>query len=147
MAKYNKTRAWDETRDLLKEHRGSLTIGLILMVINRASGFVLPYTSKFLVDDIIGKHRVELLMPLAAMAVVVLFYINWKLTSATLVALILFGVMMTTAFKRLRPLFRERGAINADVTGRLTETIGGIRLVKVYTAEARERLVFARGAH
>ena len=232
MAKYNKTRAWDETRDLLKEHRGSLTIGLILMVINRASGFVLPYTSKFLVDDIIGKHRVELLMPLAAiaaaativqgatsfalsqvvsiaaqraitemrkrvqahvlrlpisyfdstktgvlisrimsdaegvrnlvgtglvqlvgsmltavMAVVVLFYINWKLTSATLVALILFGVMMTTAFKRLRPMFRERGAINAEVTGRLTETIGGIRLVKVYTAEARERLVFARGAH
>jgi subfamily B ATP-binding cassette protein MsbA len=55
--------------------------------------------------------------------------------------------MMTIAFKRLRPLFRERGAINAEVTGRLTETIGGIRLVKIYVAEARERLVFARGAH
>jgi subfamily B ATP-binding cassette protein MsbA len=232
MAKYNKSRAWQETRELIREHRGSLTIGLALMVVNRMSGLVLPYTSKFLVDDIIGKHRTELLMPLAAvaavatlvqggtsfalsqvvsiaaqraitemrkrvqahvlrlpisyfdstktgvlisrimtdaegvrnlvgtgliqlvgslltafMAVGILFYINWKLTSATLVALIAFGLMMTTAFKRLRPMFRERGAINADVTGRLTETIGGIRLVKVYTAEARERLVFARGAH
>jgi subfamily B ATP-binding cassette protein MsbA len=232
MAKYDKSRAWAEARELLKEHRGSLTIGLVLMVINRLSGLVLPYTSKFLIDDIIGKHRSELLMPLAAaaagatviqaatsfalsqvvsvaaqraitemrkrvqahvlrlpisyfdstktgvlisrvmsdaegvrnlvgtgliqllgsiltalMAVGVLFYVNWKLTSATVVALVAFGLMMTTAFKRLRPMFRERGAINAEVTGRLTETIGGIRLVKVYTAEARERLVFARGAH
>jgi subfamily B ATP-binding cassette protein MsbA len=232
MAKYDKSRAWKETRELLREHKGSLTIGLVLMVINRFSGIVLPYTSKYLVDDIIGKRRVEMLMPLAAiaaaatiiqgatsfalsqvvsiaaqraitemrkrvqahvlrlpisyfdstktgalisrimtdaegvrnlvgtgliqlvgsiltavLAVGILFYINWKLTSATLVALILFGLMMTTAFKRLRPMFRERGAINAEVTGRLTETIGGIRLVKVYTAEPRERLVFARGAH
>jgi ABC-type multidrug transport system fused ATPase/permease subunit len=85
--------------------------------------------------------------PTAIMAVTILFYVNWRLTSATLVVLILFGLMMTTAFKRLRPLFRERGAINAEVTGRLTETIGGIRLVKIYVAEARERLVFARGAH
>lgn len=232
MAKYDKSRAWKETRELLHEHRASLTVGLVLMVINRVSSLVLPYTSKYLVDDIIGKHRADMLMPLAAvaavatlvqgatsfalsqvvsiaaqraitemrkrveahvlrlpisyfdstktgvlisrimtdaegvrnlvgtgliqligsvltafMAVGILFYINWQLTSATLVALLLFGFMMTTAFKRLRPLFRERGAINADVTGRLTETIGGIRLVKVYTAEARERLVFARGVH
>ena len=60
---------------------------------------------------------------------------------------LVFGAMMMMAFKRLRPLFRERGAINAEVTGRLTETIGGVRLVKVYVAEPRERLVFARGAH
>jgi subfamily B ATP-binding cassette protein MsbA len=232
MAKYNKSRAWAETRELLAEHRTSLAIGLVLMVINRLSGIVLPYTSKFLIDDVIGKHRADLLMPLAAIAAVativqgatsfalsqvvsvaaqraitemrkrvqahvlrlpisyfdstktgvlisrvmtdaegvrnlvgtgliqlvgsiltalisvtILFYVNWRLTSATLVALVLFGLMMTTAFKRLRPMFRERGAINAEVTGRLTETIGGIRLVKVYTAEPRERLVFARGAH
>src|SRR5262249_56720223 len=70
-----------------------------------------------------------------------------KLTSATLFALLAFGFMMTTAFKKLRPLFRERGALNAEVTGRLTETINGVRLVKVYVAEPRERLVFARGAH
>ena len=54
---------------------------------------------------------------------------------------------MATAFKRLRPLFRERGQINAEVTGRLTESLGGIRIVKAYAAEKREELVFARGAH
>jgi len=232
MAKYDKARAWAEARELIAEHRTSLAFGLVLMVINRVSGIVLPYTSKYLIDDVIGKHRADLLMPLAAiaaiativqagtsfalsqvvslagqraitemrkrvqahvlrlpisyfdstktgvlisrvmtdaegvrnlvgtgliqlvgsiltavMAVAILFYVNWKLTGATVIALAGFGSMMTIAFKRLRPLFRERGAINAEVTGRLTETIGGIRLVKIYVAEARERLVFARGAH
>ena len=52
---------------------------------------------------------------------------------------------MALAFKRLRPLFRERGKINAEVTGRLNETLGGIRIVKTYTAEKREELVFTRG--
>jgi subfamily B ATP-binding cassette protein MsbA len=83
----------------------------------------------------------------AVLSLGVLFYVNWKLTSATLVLLGIFGLMMTIAFNRLRPLFRERGAINAEVTGRLTETIGGVRLVKIYIAEPRERLVFARGVH
>ena len=54
---------------------------------------------------------------------------------------------MAMAFTRLRPLFRERGAINAEVTGRLAESLGGIRIVKAYTAERREALVFAKGAH
>ena len=54
---------------------------------------------------------------------------------------------MATAFNRLRPLFRERGKINAEVTGRLAESLGGIRIVKAYAAEKREELVFARGAH
>ena len=54
---------------------------------------------------------------------------------------------MATAFKRLRPLFRERGQINAEVTGRLAESLGGVRIVKAYTAEKREELVFAKGAH
>ena len=232
MAKYDKTRAWKEARQLIAEHRVSLSIGLALMVVNRLSGFVLPWTSKFLIDDIIGKQQPNLLMPLAGAAVLativqaatsftlsqvvsvaaqraitemrkrvqahvlklpvsyfdstksgvlisrimsdaegvrnlvgtgliqllgsfmtaiialgVLMYLNWKLTSATLIVLLAFGGMMTTAFKRLRPMFRERSVINAEVTGRLAETIGGVRLVKVYTAEPRERLVFARGAH
>lgn len=208
MAKYDKSRAWKEARELVREHRRSLSIGLALMVVNRLAGLVLPWTSKFLIDNIIGKHQARLLMPLAAIAVVatlvqagtsfalsqvvsvaaqlaitnmrkrvqahvlrlpisyfdstktgvlisrimtdaegvrnlvgtgliqllgsimtaamavaVLFYLNWKLTGATLIVLIVFGAMMTIAFKKLRPLFRERGAINADVTGRLTETI------------------------
>ena len=232
MAKYDKSRAWKEARQLVAEHRTSLAIGLALMVVNRLAGIVLPWTSKYLIDDIIGKSRADMLLPLAAgvalatiiqagtsfalsqvvsiaaqgaitdmrkrvqahvlrlpvsyfdstktgvlisrimtdaegvrnlvgtgliqllgstmtavIAVAVLFYVNWQLTSVTLVALALFGGMMTVAFKRLRPMFRERGALNAEVTGRLTETIGGVRLVKVYVAEPRERLVFARGVH
>ncbi|HSQ32920.1 MAG TPA: ABC transporter ATP-binding protein, partial [Gemmatimonadaceae bacterium] len=232
MAKYDKGRAWQEARELVAEHRGSLTIGMALMVVNRLAGFVLPWTSKYLIDDVIGKHQAQLLMPLAAvaaaatiiqagtsfalsqvvsiaaqraitdmrkrvqahvlrlpisyfdstktgvlisrimtdaegvrnlvgtglvqllggimtaiMALVALFWLNWKLTSATLIVLLAFGGMMTIAFKRLRPMFRERSVINAEVTGRLTETIGGIRLVKVYVAEPRERLIFAKGVH
>jgi subfamily B ATP-binding cassette protein MsbA len=58
-----------------------------------------------------------------------------------------FGGGMALAFKRLRPLFRERGQINAEVTGRLAESLGGVRIVKAYTAEKREELVFAKGAH
>ena len=58
-----------------------------------------------------------------------------------------FGGVMAAAFNRLRPIFRQRGAINAEVSGRLAETVGGIRLVKTYTAERRERLVFTRGVH
>ena len=54
---------------------------------------------------------------------------------------------MALAFKRLRPLFRERGKINAEVTGRLNETLGGIRIVKTYTAEKREELVFTKGVN
>ena len=51
------------------------------------------------------------------------------------------------AFKWLRPLFRERGQINAEVTGRLAESLGGVRIVKAHTVEKREELVFAKGAH
>ena len=54
---------------------------------------------------------------------------------------------MAYAFRTLRPLFRERGKINAEVTGRLTEALGGIRVVKSYTAEKREEIVFTKGAH
>ena len=83
----------------------------------------------------------------ALVALGVLFYLNWQLTSITLVILVVFGASMSIAFSRLRPIFRERGKINADVTGRLGETLGGIRIVKAYTVEKREQLVFARGAH
>src|SRR5205823_14708611 len=69
MAKYDKTRAWKEARQLIGEHKLSLSIGLALMVVNRLAGFVLPWTSKYLIDDIVGKHRADMLMPLAAIAV------------------------------------------------------------------------------
>jgi subfamily B ATP-binding cassette protein MsbA len=58
-----------------------------------------------------------------------------------------FGGALAFAFKKLRPLFRERGEIVANLTGRLGESLGGIRIVKAYTAEKREQLTFARGAH
>ena len=83
----------------------------------------------------------------AVIALGVLFYLNWQLTLVTLLILLAFAGTMATAFKRLRPLFRERGKINAEVTGRLNETLGGIRIVKAYTVERREQRIFANGAH
>lgn len=83
----------------------------------------------------------------ATIALGVLFYLNWVLTLATIVVLLIFGGVLMYAFKKLRPIFRERGEINAEVTGRLGESLGGIRIVKAYTAEKREELSFARGAH
>ena len=76
-----------------------------------------------------------------------LFYLNWQLTSLTLAVLIVFGACMSLTFSWLRPIFRARGKLNAEVTGRLGETVGGIRVVKAYTVEKREQIVFARGAH
>lgn len=83
----------------------------------------------------------------ATISVGVLFYINWKMTAITLVVIGGFGGVLAYAFKKLRPIFRERGEITAQVTGRLGESLGGIRIVKAYTAEKREELSFARGAH
>jgi len=224
--------AWQEARALIIARSGRLTIGLFLMLVNRLSGLVLPATTKYLIDDVIGKRRAELLVPLAiaggaativqaitsfslsqilgvaaqraitdmrrrveahvarlpvgyfdstksgvlisrimtdaegirnlvgnglvqligsivtaVLALGYLFYLNWLLTSVNIVALAAFGIAMALAFNRLRPLFRERGKINAEVTGRLNETLGGIRIVKTYTAEKREELVFTKGVH
>jgi len=224
--------AWREARQLIAARRRRLSLGLALMIVNRLVGLVLPATSKFLIDDVIGKGRADLLTPLALVAgaatvvqagtafalsqvlgvaaqraitdmrrrveahvarlpvsyfdstqsgvlisrimtdaegirnlvgsglvqfvgsfvtaiaaLAILFYLNWWLTLATLAALGMFGAAMAIAFKRLRPLFRERGRINAEVTGRLNETLNGIRIVKTYTAERREELVFTRGVH
>ena len=77
----------------------------------------------------------------------VLLYLNWRMTIVTALVLGAFGGGMAMAFKRLRPLFRERGKIQAEVSGRLTEALGGIRIVKSYTAEKREEIVFTKGAH
>lgn len=73
----------------------------------------------------------------------VLFYLHWQLTLINMIVLGLFSGVMFYAFSRLRPLFRVRGEINADATGRLTESMGGIRVVKAYTAEKREDEIFA----
>ncbi|MCC7243494.1 MAG: ABC transporter ATP-binding protein [Acidobacteria bacterium] len=230
--KFDASAAWQEARGLLHAHRRRLGIGLGLMLVSRLSGIVLPALSKVVIDEVIGKSRGDLLMPIALAAgaatvvqaitsfglsqilgvaaqraitdmrkrvqakvmrlpvryfdstqtgvllsrimsdaegirnlvgtglvslvggmvtavisLVVLLYINWRLTLVTAVALAIFGGGMAYAFQRLRPLFRERGRIQAEVTGRLTEALGGIRIVKSYTAEKREEIVFTKGAH
>jgi subfamily B ATP-binding cassette protein MsbA len=101
------------------------------------------------IRNLVGTGLVQLVggIVTAAIALAWLFYLNWELTSITLVVLVVFGVCLSFAFMRLRPIFRERGKINAQVTGRLGETLGGIRVVKAYTVEKREQLVFAKGAH
>ena len=101
------------------------------------------------IRNLVGTGLVQLIGGLVTsmIALSVLFYVNWRMTSIMLLALTAFGALMMLAFKRLRPLFRERGKINAEVTGRLGESLGGIRIVKAYSAEKREELVFARGAH
>jgi ABC-type multidrug transport system fused ATPase/permease subunit len=101
------------------------------------------------IRNLVGTGLVQLTGSIltATVAMCVLLYLNWRLTLVTIVILGTFGGGMATAFKRLRPLFRERGQINAEVTGRLAESLGGVRIVKAYTAEKREELVFAKGAH
>src|SRR5512145_2938850 len=62
--------AWREARELILARRGRLTLGLALMIVNRLVGLVLPATSKFLIDDVIGRNRPDLLLPLAGVAAV-----------------------------------------------------------------------------
>ena len=224
--------AWEEARALVWQHRRRLALGLLLMLVNRLAGLILPWSPKILIDQVIGARRTDLLdllviavgaatvvqavtsfalsqilgvaaqraitdmrrslqahvarLPIAyfdstktgilisrimtdaegirnlvgtglvqllgglltaTLALGVLFYLNWQLTVISILVLGTFAGVMALAFSRLRPLFRERGKINAEVTGRLTEALGGIRIVKSYTAEKREEIVFTKGAH
>jgi subfamily B ATP-binding cassette protein MsbA len=200
------------------------------MVIGRLAGFVLPASSKFLIDTVLGQNRPELLVPLALAAGVatliqatcgfglarvvsvaaqrairdmratvqahvihlpvrffdstksgalisrimndpegirnlvgtglvqlvgglftasaslgVLLWLNWRLTLGAVTLLLAFAGIMAYAFRLLRPIFRERWKIQEEVTGRLGEAMGGVRLVKVYTAETREESIFGAG--
>ena len=112
---------------------------LISRIMNDADG----------IRNLVGTGLVQLAGSIltALISVCVLFYLNWRLTLITIIVLAVFGGILAYAFKKLRPIFRERNQINAEVTGRLTESLGGIRIVKAYTAERREELSFARGAH
>jgi ABC-type multidrug transport system fused ATPase/permease subunit len=222
--------AWPEVWALVRPRLGLLAGGLVLMAINRVAGLVLPWSPKILVDDVIGKHRPELLpwlifgvlaataiqgvtsfaltqllskagqraiaelrrkvqahigrLPVtyydsnktgalvsrimsdvegvrnligtglvefggglltAALALIWLFHISRVMTLFAFAFLIIFGLAASKAFGTIRPIFRERGKINAEVTGRLTESLGGVRVVKGYHAESREESVFAGG--
>src|SRR2546423_9462321 len=200
------------------------------MVINRVCGVALPGSTKILIDDIIGKRRTELLLPLvsavlaatliqgitsfsltqllskaaqrliaelrrkvqahigrlpvtyydanksgtlvsrimsdveglrnligtglvefagglltAVIALAVLIRISPRMTGLAVLIIISFAFVLSKAFRTIRPIFRERSKINAEVTGRLTESLGGVRVVKGYHAESREADVFAGG--
>src|SRR5262245_40848542 len=100
------------------------------------------------VRNLVGTGLVELIGGFftAIIAFVLLIRINATLTFVALGFLLVFGLVLQRAFKSIRPIFRERGKINAEVTGRLTETLGGIRVVNGFHAEEREAAVFAAGA-
>ena len=222
--------ALPEVWTLIRPRRLLLALGFGLMVINRVAGLVLPASTKFLVDDVIGKRHADRLMPLvgvvlvativqgatsfaltqtlskaaqrliaelrnrvqehvgrlplqyfdaakvgalvsrimtdvegvrnligtglidfvgglltAVIAFAVLIRISPVMTAIAFGFLLVFGLGLQKAFRVIRPIFRERGRINAEVTGRLTESLGGVRVVKGYHAEAREHEVFAAG--
>jgi subfamily B ATP-binding cassette protein MsbA len=101
------------------------------------------------IRNLIGTGIIQLAGGLvtATLALGYLFWLNWFLTACTLGFLAVFGGVMAYAFAKLRPIFRERSKIQAEVSGRLGQAMGGARVVKVYTAEKREEIVFTRGAH
>jgi ABC-type multidrug transport system fused ATPase/permease subunit len=219
-----------EVWQLMTPRRGILAMGFVLMVINRLSGLVLPASTKYLVDDVVGKKQVHLLLPLilvvlgatviqgitsysltqllsvaaqkliaelrqkvqahigrlpvsyfdanrsgtlvsrimsdvegirnligtglvefaggiltAIISFVILMTISARMTVIALVLVLSFAYFLQRALSKIRPIFKERGKITAEVTGRLTEFLGGIRVVKGYNAEEREESVFAQG--
>ena len=221
-----------DARDLLAERKGRLAVGLTLLLVNRVARLVFPGTVKFLMDEVIGEGRRELLPVLllaaggativqavtsfgltqalgqaaqrsitrmrrriqrhvgrlsvtyfdqtkagtltsrvmsdaegirnlvgtgfietvgglisAALILAILFQLNARLTLVAVGVLSLFGLVLAWAFRTLRPLFRERSEIQAEVSGRLTESFAGVRVIKAYRAERREALVFSRGVH
>jgi ABC-type bacteriocin/lantibiotic exporter with double-glycine peptidase domain len=210
-------KALPEVWALIKPHRLLLAGSFLLMIINRASGLILPASTKYLIDNVMGKHQLNLLpiivgtvvlativqgvtsftltqllskagqrliaelrmkvqahigrLPVAfydenrtgtlvarimtdvegvrnlmgtgvidffgglltaTFAFVYLIKLSGKMTILTFLILLLFGLILQKAFKTIRPIFRERSKINAEVTGRLTESLGGVRVVKGY---------------
>ncbi|PYT14731.1 MAG: ABC transporter permease [Acidobacteria bacterium] len=99
------------------------------------------------VRNLIGTGLVEFVGGLmtAVIALFVLLHYSPLMTGLTALFVILFSYALKHAFSNIRPIFRERGKINAEVTGRLTESLGGVRVVKGYHAESREAEVFAGG--
>jgi subfamily B ATP-binding cassette protein MsbA len=221
---------WPDIWALVKPRRKILSVGMILIIVNRVSGLVLPYSTRFLIDNVINKHQASMLLPLtgivvgataiqgvttftltqllsiegqkviaelrrkvqehigrlpvtyydsnktgqlvsrimsdvegmrnligtgviefigglltATMALVILLRISAAMTLLSVAVVMTFGLALRKAFKTIRPIFRERGKLNAEVTGRLTESLGGVRVIKGYHAEAREAKVFAGG--
>jgi subfamily B ATP-binding cassette protein MsbA len=101
------------------------------------------------IRNLIGTGLVEFVGGLltAALAFVVLLRLSAPMTLIAFACLVLFSLGLHWAFKTIRPIFRERSKINAEVTGRLTESLGGVRVVKGYHAEEQEEAVFRGGVN
>lgn len=101
------------------------------------------------VRNLIGTGIVDFLGGLltALFAFGYLIHLSVQMTIVTFIILVIFGLILQRAFKTIRPIFRERSKINSEVTGRLTESLGGVRVIKGYHAEDSEAQVFASGAH
>lgn len=99
------------------------------------------------VRNLVGTGLVQLVGGLitASLALVVLVYLSPTMTGLSLLLVGVFVIVLLRAFKKLRPAFRERRKITGEVTGRLTESLGGVRVVKGYHAESREAEVFSGG--
>src|SRR6266436_708096 len=231
--KQKRKNAWKNLPDvwaLIKPRRGLLALGFLLMAVNRVAGLVLPASTKYFVDNVIGKRQIQLLTPIvlavlaatllqgltsftltqllsksaqkmitelrrqvqahigrlsvsfydanktgvlvsrimsdvegvrnligtglvefvgglmtAIFALVYLIHTSVMMTALAFGILLVFGGFINKAFKTIRPIFRARPKINAEVTGRLTESLGGVRVVKGYHAEEREEKVFGAG--
>ncbi len=99
------------------------------------------------VRNLVGTGLVQLVGGLlsAVICLVLLIRISPLMTLYVLVPVIIFGLISMKAFAYIRPIFRERGVLNAEVTGRLTETLNGVRVIKGFNAEAQEIKTFEQG--
>ena len=99
------------------------------------------------VRNLIGTGLVQLVGGTftAIVSLVILIKLNAWMTLFVFVPLTIFGIIALKAFKYIRPIFRTRGKINAEVTGRLTETLAGVRVIKAFNAEAQENKIFEKG--
>ncbi|MGC1614416.1 MAG: ABC transporter ATP-binding protein [Candidatus Acidiferrum sp.] len=99
------------------------------------------------VRNLIGTGLVEFAGGLmtAVIALAYLIYTSLSMTAVAFAILVVFAILINKAFATIRPIFRERPKITAEVTGRLTESLGGVRVVKGYHAEEREEGVFGGG--
>ena len=99
------------------------------------------------IRNLIGTGLIDFLggVLTAVLAFVVLVRISVTMTTFAFVCMLVFSLVLRKAFRTIRPIFRERSKINAEVSGRLTESLGGVRVIKGYHAEDREHQVFSSG--
>ncbi len=135
-----------ELRRKVQEHIGRLPVAYYDA--NKSGALVSRIMSDVEgVRNLIGTGLVDFIGGIltALLSLIILLSISPLLTGIALLFIVVFALGLGKAFGKIRPIFRERGKINADVTGRLTESLAGVRVVKGYHAEAGEARVFAAG--